>query len=89
MPGSERLADLAISPSGFCFDPRTGAGFTVNATGRRLLEGLRDGLGLSDLRAMLTDEFDVDGVDLERDVLEYVRLVREQGLVPTDFELSP
>ena len=84
----ECLDQLAISPRGFVFDPRTGATFTVNATGRVLLEGLRDGLGLEGLIGRLRGTFEVDESDLRRDVLEYVRLLKDEGLLAGSFELG-
>lgn len=85
--GTDRLSQLAISASGFVFDPRSGATFTVNDTGRTIIEGLRDGNGLDDIVASLDDLFACDRADLKRDTLEYVRQLRDQGLLPTDFEL--
>jgi hypothetical protein len=82
------LEHLAISNSGFVFEPRSGATFTVNDTGRMLLEGLRDGSPLDGLVDSLVDVFDCTGADLRRDVLEYVRQLREARLLPTDFELE-
>jgi hypothetical protein len=84
---TERLESLAISPTGFVFDPRSGATFTVNATGRTIIEALRDGRGLDATVAMLAGAFDAGRADLRRDVLEYVRALRDQGLVPDDYEL--
>lgn len=82
------LDQLAISASGFVFDPVSGGTFTVNATGRALLEGLRDGLGLAELTAKLNERFATDDADLQRDVLEYVRALRDVGLLPPQFELA-
>ncbi|HCH64358.1 MAG: HPr-rel-A system PqqD family protein [Deltaproteobacteria bacterium] len=87
MNDAARLAQLAISPSGFVFDPHTGGTFTVNATGRLILEGVRDGLGLAALTRHLERRFAPGGADLERDVLEYVARLRENGLLPAGFEL--
>ncbi len=87
MSPTERLAQLAISPTGFVFDPRTGSTYTLNATGRTIVEGLRDGDGLDDLVERLRDGFDCNGGDLRRDVLEYVRLLREHKLLDADWEL--
>jgi hypothetical protein len=81
------LERLAISASGFVFDPLTGATFTLNATGRALVEGLRDGLGLDDLIDRLKERFDADHADLHRDVLEFVRALQEQALLPNNFDL--
>jgi PqqD family protein of HPr-rel-A system len=82
------LDQLAISASGFVFDPVSGGTFTVNATGRALLEGLRDGLGLAELTTKLNERFATDDADLQRDVLEYVRTLRDVGLLPPHFELA-
>ena len=83
----ERLETLAISPTGFVFDPRSGATFTVNATGRTIIEALREGQGLDATVTLLAGSFDIGRADLRRDVLEYVRMLRDQGLVPEDYEL--
>lgn len=86
--GTERLAQLAISPSGFVFDPRTGATYTCNPTGRAVVAGLVEGEGLEGLVARLAAAFDAKDEDLGRDILEYVRLLREHGLLPPGFELG-
>lgn len=86
-PAAE-LARLAISPTGFVFDPRTGATYSINETGRTILERLRDGGTLEQTLAALEAAFEPSGNDLRRDVLEYVSLLREHGLLPADFELT-
>ena len=85
---TERLSNLALSPTGFVFDPRSGATFTVNATGRAVLETLRDGGGLQAVVDRLSSGFSCDAADLKRDALEYVRLLREHELLPKGFELD-
>lgn len=87
MDTSPDLERLAVSPHGFVFDPYTGATFTVNPTGRVLLEALREGQDLDGLVATLGERFEVGEQDLRRDVVEYVGLLREHGLLPAGFEL--
>lgn len=83
------LDQLAVSPSGFIFDPGSGATFTANPTAQLLLEGVRDGRGLAELTATLTERFALQpGVDLQRDILEFVRVLQEQGLLDRDYELG-
>ena len=65
MDARARLAMLAISPSGFVFDPKSGTTFTVNETGRLILEGVRDGLGLQALTATLAERFDAGAEERE------------------------
>ncbi len=85
---AERLSNLALSPTGFLFDPRTGATYTVNPTGVAILEALRDGGGLQAVVDTLADRFSAAGADLRRDALEYVRVLRDHDLLPADFELE-
>ncbi|MCO4774076.1 MAG: HPr-rel-A system PqqD family peptide chaperone [Deltaproteobacteria bacterium] len=85
--GTDRLSQLAISPSGFIFDPRSGSTFTVNEPARFILEAIRDGLGLDAIVKTLNDHFAAGAADLRRDTLEFARRLRDSGLLPTDFEL--
>ena len=54
----QRLKDIAISDSGFVFDPYTGNTFSINATGRAIVEGLRLGHGREEIVAMLRERFE-------------------------------
>ncbi|MBT3222509.1 MAG: PqqD family protein [Proteobacteria bacterium] len=85
----EALQQLAISPTGFIFDPRSGATFSVNPTARMLLEGIRDGLGLAELEQQLVSEFHSPAADLRRDILEFTHILRDEGLLSSTFELEP
>lgn len=82
------LHHLAISPSGFVFDPRSGATYSLNPSGVALLEGLRDGLGLGALTEQLQQSFSVRSSDLGRDVLDFVRVLQNEGLVPRSYQLG-
>jgi hypothetical protein len=89
----ERLQDIAVSDNGFVFDPWTGASFTVNTSGLCLLRGLREGLGREQLVARMIESFERrDGVaggdaELYRDVDEFVTLLRQNELLPPDFQV--
>jgi PqqD family protein of HPr-rel-A system len=76
------LRDLALSDSGFVFDPLTGHTFTVNGTGRAALGLLKDGLAREEIAGRLAQEFATDeGADVARDVHDFVLQLRECGLV--------
>ncbi len=82
----QKLRDLAISETGFLFDPYTGSTFSANEPGLTVLEGLREGLGVADIATRLRESFDVPAAaDVERDVGEFVHLLRRSGLVPEEF----
>ena len=77
---STRLKDLAVSDSGFVFDPFSGGTFTLNETGRTVLNGLRAGLSEADIVAQLHSEFDAVTPKVEEDVRDFLRTIAEFGL---------
>jgi predicted Rdx family selenoprotein len=80
-----RLKELAVSDRGFLFDPFTGQTFNVNATGRFLLERLKEGVLPEALGAALAGAFETSpDDDPGRDAREFVQLLREHGLLPTE-----
>ena len=56
LPSASSIRRLAISESGFVFDPCSGRSFTVNDTGMEVLKALQEGLSFDSLRAQLASE---------------------------------
>lgn len=82
----QKLRDLAVSDTGFLFDPYTGSTFSVNEAGMAVLAALREGLSAADVSKRLREKFDVpEGSDVDRDVGEFIHLLRRNGLVPEEF----
>lgn len=78
-----KLRDLAISDTGFLFDPHTGSTFSINDTGLAILQGLRRGDDRAAVLERVREDFEVPpGADLERDLDELLHLMRRNGLVP-------
>ncbi|WOJ94436.1 PqqD family protein [Congregibacter variabilis] len=77
MPSLESLRRLAISESGFVFDPSSGHHFTVNETGLEILRHLQKEANSSELLEFLGQEYDSGTSELERDVLEFIGMLRK------------
>lgn len=77
---SLRFKELAISDSGFVFDPFSGGTFTLNESGRAVLHALRDGLTESEVVERLRAEFDNVTHKVEEDVRDFMRTMTEYGL---------
>lgn len=72
------LSRLAISPSGFTFDPQTGRSFTLNATGLTVMLGLRQGRSVKELSQELEREYQVIPERIEASLADFVcQLERE------------
>ena len=77
IPTAETLRRLAVSESGFVFDPVSGHNFTVNDTGLVILRRLQHDQDFSRLLQELHQEFDADPSEIERDIIEFVGMLRE------------
>lgn len=75
-PNVESLKRLALSESGFIFDPVTGDSFTVNHTGLAILQLIQQTLDVGQIIRRLQQEFDIDAPVAERDVIEFAGQLR-------------
>ncbi len=78
---ANRLSNLALSDTGFAFDPRTGATYTINSTGLVVLQAMKEGLGRDAIGERLKARFDARGADVARDVEDFVALLEQHGIV--------
>jgi len=85
---SKLLANLAISDTGFVFDPTTGATFTVNPTGLVVLRALREGASLGRVVELLDAAFATVSKEARDEVRDFVHTLRGHGLVPDEFEVE-
>ncbi|MFY9260350.1 MAG: PqqD family protein [Gallionella sp.] len=75
-PKQALLTRLALSDSGFVFDPVTGNSFTVNTSGLSILRLLQKTEDWRDIINTLQEEFEVSYSVAERDVLEFATALR-------------
>lgn len=76
-----RLRTLALSDTGFLFDPTTGHTYTLNRTGTDLLKWLRDGIAESAIPARLAAAYEVTEDVAERDAQLFFSALREYRLL--------
>lgn len=77
LPAADTLRRLAISESGFVFDPVSGNNFTVNDTGLVILRYLQQKQDFPALIDELRDHYDASPNDIERDIIEFIGMLRE------------
>lgn len=76
-PSLKSLQRLAISESGFVFDPVTGHNFTSNETALALLRLLQKTTELDTVLSQLEKKYKGDRQELERDVREFGSLLKD------------
>jgi len=69
--------NIALSESGFVFNPVTGDSYSANPIGKRVMELLKEELNYHEIQETLIKEYDVDKVRLEQDLDDFYSLLRQ------------
>lgn len=65
-------SNIALSESGFVFNPDTGESFTVNPMGHEILELARQGNGFEQIRESILQKYKVDEHIFEKDFEDFL-----------------
>jgi hypothetical protein len=76
--------NIAISQTGFVFDPSTGESFTVNETGLEILNMLKSGKDFDAVVSQITSRYDVDRGSFERYYQDFIEMLNHYHLI--DYE---
>ncbi|MCF8341020.1 MAG: PqqD family protein [Chitinophagaceae bacterium] len=73
--------NIATSESGFIFNPSTGDSFSANPLANEIIQSLKEGQSIQKIKASITDRYDVDIFQLEKDLDNFVLQLREANLL--------
>jgi len=76
-----KLHNLAISSTGFIFDPVTGNSFNTNETGLYILNKLKEGCDVAQIARELCGEYEIDYDSVEQDILQIIETLRSHYLI--------
>jgi len=68
---------LALSESGFVFDPVSGQSFTVNETGIELLRLFQQATDIQEIKKTLLETYSAQPNELERDINDFISSLSE------------
>lgn len=77
----KNLKGLALSETGFLFDPTTGHTYTLNRTGCEILKWMREGVEEPRLVGKIAEAFHVTADDAELDCVAFVKQLRDYRLL--------
>lgn len=69
---------LALSESGFVFDPVSGQSFTLNETGLEILRQIQQNHDIQQTCIHLVKHYDANDKDIERDLDDFLAALCEQ-----------
>lgn len=76
--------NLAISDSGFLFNPTNGDSFSMNAVATDMISLLKEGKSHDQIKQVILDKYEVEKSALERDFDEFMMELRDNYLMKND-----
>ncbi|HTA27008.1 MAG TPA: PqqD family protein [Bacteroidia bacterium] len=73
--------NLALSDSGFVFDPSTGDSFSTNPIGLEIIRMLKEGKTADDIKSQIIKTYMTDDVSFEKDYYDFVNMLSKHNLV--------
>ena len=78
--------NVAISDSGFIFNPDTGESFTANPIGMEMLEMLKSGMEYEEIQNNIMDKYKSDKDTVEKDYHDFIIMLKQYKLIEDDGE---
>lgn len=77
---SDALKNLALSDTGFVFDPTTGNTYTLNETALAIVRLLKQDRTKEEILQSILSEYEVDSDEIDRDFSDLIIQLTELGL---------
>lgn len=76
--------NIALSESGFIFNPNTGESFTLNPTGQQLFAMIREGKDYKAIRKYFLENYDTEESIFEKDYEDFQHMMTTYQMMETD-----
>jgi hypothetical protein len=73
--------NIATNEFGFIFNPATGDSYSSNPIAAEIIQLMKDNHSLNEIKKALLDKYEVDKLTIEKDVDEFVNLLKENNLL--------
>ena len=77
-------SNLAVSDSGFIFNPSNGDSFSTNSVGADIVRLLKAGNSFEAIKKEIVDKYEVDDILFEKDFHDFVSHLQDYYLVSND-----
>lgn len=72
--------NIALSDTGFVFDPSTGNSFTVNPIGMEIISHLKENKSPEEIKQAITGKYETDAAGFEKDFADFVNMLQKLKL---------
>ena len=77
-------SNIALSETGFVFNPSTGESFTLNPSGMEIFDMLRQETSKEDILKSFLEKYDIEHDLAEKDLEDFIHLLEIYQILETD-----
>ena len=76
--------NIAVSETGFVFDPTSGDSYSINRVGQEIMSMLKEGKMLEEISASMCAEYEIDPASFEKYFYDFIGMLRQFQLIEED-----
>lgn len=73
--------NVAVSDSGFVFNPTTGESFSANPIGTEIIEMLKQGKSQDEIKERILENYITEQDIIDKDIFEFFELLKQYSLI--------
>ena len=78
--------NIAVSETGFVFNPTTGDSYSINQVGQEILAYLGENKSPEEITCLMTSVYDIDAPSFEKYFFDFISMLRQFELLEEDDE---
>jgi PqqD family protein of HPr-rel-A system len=76
--------NIAVSETGFVFDPTSGESYSINREGQEIMDLLKEGKTLQEISDLMCGEYDIDPASFEKYFYDFIGMLKQFQLIEED-----
>ena len=77
-------SNIAVSETGFVFDPASGESYSINPVGQEILQFVKDGKSAEEITKAMTGVYEIDTASFEKYYYDFMGMLRQFQLIEED-----
>lgn len=73
--------NIAVSDTGFLFNPTTGESYNVNPLGTEIINLMKEGKSNADITKILADKYQIEEPTIEKDLMDFHNMLVQYNLI--------
>ena len=76
--------NIAVSETGFVFDPTSGESYSINKVGQEIIALMNEGKTPREISAVMCEEYEIDPAGFEKYFYDFIGMLKQFQLIEED-----